>query len=188
MIKAIHELLGPGDWTHPGGRGGFLVSFPEISDEPWDIINSGWHWDGHPHIYSESQPSLRLFTFYSQVMSKGGGTLIVAGSHRLLMPFFDSLQPHLAHQKQRTLKRRFAKSHPWFAELTGAIPSKGNRIQRFMEETTVINDIPVHVVELTGGPGDAVFCHRAIFHATSYNRGEVPRFMRVCGISGSRTC
>ena len=69
------------------------------------------------------------------------------------------------------------------AELTGAMPSQENRIQRFIKETTLINDVPVRVVELTGEPGDAVFCHPAIFHATSYNRAEVPRFMRVAFIS-----
>lgn len=183
MIQAIHQLLGPGDWIHPGGRGGFLVNFPEDNDEPWDVTNSGWHWDGHPQTYSEARPPLNLFTFYSQVMPGGGGTVIVSGSHRLVMHFFDTLQPSQVRDKQKILKRRFAKSHPWFAELTGVISSTDDRIQRFMEETTMIDDVPVRVVELTGDPGDAVFFHPAIFHATSYNRAEVPRFMRVCGIS-----
>lgn len=180
MIKAIHQLLGPGDWNPPGGRGGFLVSFPESSDASWDIIDRGWHWDGHPQMYNASQPSLMLFTFYSQVIATGGGTLIVAGSHRLVMQFFDTLEPSHGTRKQKPLKQRFAKSYPWFAELTGTVPSKDDRIQRFMEKATVINHVPVRVVELTGEPGDAVFCHPAIFHATSYNRAEVPRFMRVC--------
>ena len=183
MIKAIRQLLGHGDWTNPGGRGGFPVSFPEDCDEPWDVVDSGWHWDGDPGLSVDSLAHLMIFTFYSHVMPKGGGTLIVAGSHRLIMPFFDSLRPYHLGRKTKPLKRQFSKSHPWLAELTGAVPSKGNRIQRFMEETTIINDIPVHVVELTGEPGDAVFCHPAIFHATSYNRAKVPRFMRVCGIS-----
>ncbi len=183
MIKAIHQLMGPGAWDLPGGRGGFLVSFPRDIDKSWDVIDSRWHWDGHPQMYDTFQSSLLIFTFYSQVMPAGGGTLIVAGSHRLIMNFFDTLPPSRIHQKQKTLKRRFSKSHPWVAELTGTMQSQGNRIQRFMKETTLINDVPVRVVELTGEPGDAVFCHPTIFHATSYNRAEVPRFMRVSFIS-----
>ena len=81
------------------------------------------------------------------------------------------------------LKRRFSKSHPWLAELTGQVPNSHNRVQRFMEETTVIDDVAVCVVELTGEPGDAVICHPAIFHARSDNRLDVPRFMRAGGVS-----
>lgn len=101
-------------------------------------------------MYNEPQPSLRLFTFYSQVMPGSGGTLIVAGSHRRLKHYFYSLPQTSVRQKQKTLKRRFTKSHPWLAELTGAVQGTGHRIQRFMEETTVIHDVAVRVVELTG--------------------------------------
>jgi hypothetical protein len=35
------------------------------------------------------------------------------------------------------------------------------------------------VVELTGEPGDMVFCHPVIVHCVNPNRGTRPRFMRI---------
>ena len=183
MLGAIDQLLGPGTWTKPAGWGGFLVSPPQVGDEPWDVTAQAWHWDSDPGRHVDGPSGLFIFTFYSHVKPRGGGTLIAAGSHRLITPFFHSLVPHHLGRKQRGLKRRFSKSHPWLAELTGQVPNSHNRVQRFMEETIVIDDVAVCVVELTGEPGDAVICHPAIFHARSDNRLDVPRFMRAGGVS-----
>jgi hypothetical protein len=35
------------------------------------------------------------------------------------------------------------------------------------------------VVELTGEPGDMVFCHPVMVHCVNPNRGARPRFMRI---------
>jgi hypothetical protein len=35
------------------------------------------------------------------------------------------------------------------------------------------------VVELTGEPGDMVFCHPVMVHCRAQNRGARPRFMRI---------
>jgi ectoine hydroxylase-related dioxygenase (phytanoyl-CoA dioxygenase family) len=35
------------------------------------------------------------------------------------------------------------------------------------------------VVELTGEPGDMVFCHPVMVHCAAPNRGTRPRFMRI---------
>lgn len=51
-----------------------------------------------------------------------------------------------------------------------------------MQEGATVDGVPLRVVEATGEPGDAIFCHPSILHAASYNRAEVPRFMRVGGI------
>jgi ectoine hydroxylase-related dioxygenase (phytanoyl-CoA dioxygenase family) len=48
-----------------------------------------------------------------------------------------------------------------------------------MEVETEVHGIPVRVVELTGEPGDMVFCHPTIVHCVSPNRGAQPRLMRI---------
>jgi ectoine hydroxylase-related dioxygenase (phytanoyl-CoA dioxygenase family) len=118
-------------------------------------------------------------------MPRGGGTLIASGSHRHLERFHRALAPD-DRPKHATLRKRFSGSHPWLAELTGVTSATTDRVPRFMETTTEIDGVPLRVLELTGGPGDAVLCHPSIFHAVSPNRADVPRFMRVKPI-GKRT-
>lgn len=183
MLGAIDQLLGAGTWTKAEGWGGFLVTFPQGNDQPWDVTTEQWHWDGGPAQHVGGLSGLFIFTLYSHVAPQGGGTLIVEGSHRLIMSFFRGLDPNRLSGKQKGLKRHFYRSHPWLAELTGQAPDSRDRVRPLMEETTVIDDVPVRVVELTGEPGDAVLCHPSIFHARSFNRAEVPRFMRAGGVS-----
>ena len=181
MVGAIDQLLGPDSWTKPEGWGGFLVSFPDNVDEPWDVVAEGWHWDGDPAGDLEGVSGLFIFTFYSQVEPGGGGTLIVEGSHRLIVSFFRKLDPDHLPSKQKGLKRRFSRSNPWLEELTGQTPTSHDRVRRLMQEQTAIDSVPIRVVELTGSPGDAVLCHSSIFHARSFNRSDTPRFMRGGG-------
>ncbi len=185
MLGAVDQLLGPRTWTKPAGWGGFLVSFPQDTDEPWDVTTKQWHWDGDPGSQVDGLSGLFIFTFYSHVLPGGGGTLIVEGSHRLVTAYFRNLAHYHIDQKQKKIRLRFCKSHPWLAELTGGVPDSKDRIRRFMEERTIIDDVPVRVVELTGEPGDAVLCHPSIFHARSFNRADVPRFMRAGGVAKS---
>jgi ectoine hydroxylase-related dioxygenase (phytanoyl-CoA dioxygenase family) len=48
-----------------------------------------------------------------------------------------------------------------------------------MDEETVLDGVPLRVVELTGEPGDMVFCHPVMLHCAAPNRGKWPRFMRI---------
>lgn len=63
--------------------------------------------------------------------------------------------------------------------LTGLAPSPADRTAAFMEGETIVEDVPLRVVELTGEPGDMVFCHPVIVHCRAQNRGARPRFMRI---------
>ena len=56
---------------------------------------------------------------------------------------------------------RFHRSHPWLMALTGQAPSPADRIAAFMDRETIVDGVPLRVVELTGEPGDMVFCHPA---------------------------
>jgi hypothetical protein len=48
-----------------------------------------------------------------------------------------------------------------------------------MDAETTVDGVPLRVVELTGEPGDMVFCHPVMVHCVSPNRGTRPRFMRI---------
>jgi hypothetical protein len=48
-----------------------------------------------------------------------------------------------------------------------------------MDGETTVEGVPLRVVELTGEPGDMVFCHPVMVHCGAPNRGTRPRFMRI---------
>ncbi|MEM7133738.1 MAG: phytanoyl-CoA dioxygenase family protein [Chloroflexota bacterium] len=183
LCGAINQLLGSNNWHVPHRWGGYLISFPTGIAQDWELTSQAWHWDDTLiNHFGQCNTGLFIFTFYSDVQAKGGGTLVVSGSHRLIEQFFHRLSPKDQRLKQKALKRQFAQSQPWLAELTGLTSEYANRTQRFMEETTEVDGVPVKVIEVTGDPGDAYLCHPAIYHARSPNHAEVPRFMRVKGL------
>ena len=110
---------------------------------------------------------------------RGGGTLILSGSHRLLIQQERQLPASQRRVSIATLRDRFHRSHPWLMALTGQAPSPADRIAAFMDTETTIEGVPLRVVELTGEPGDMVFCHPVMVHCVAQNRGTRPRFMRI---------
>lgn len=181
LMTAYKQLTGPEGAALKKSWGAFLVSFPEDPKKPWDVFASNWHYDWNPSQDLDSLRPLvvRTFTFYSHVAPGGGGTLLVEGSHRLVLSFHEKLGPDELTKKKEAIQARFLRSHPWLAELSGRAPDRGDRIRRFIDESTTIEGVTVRIAELTGEPGDVVFCHPAILHSRSYNRASVPRFMRA---------
>ena len=184
LCGAINQLLGPNNWRLPRRWGGYLISFPQGAPEDWTLTDNNWHWDDTLiNHYGNRSTGLFILTLFSEVQAHGGGTLLVSGSQRLIEQFFARLSPADQQLKQKPLKLRFAQSHPWLAELTGQSSEAINRRQHFMEETSIVDGVPVKVIEVTGAPGDAYLCHPAIYHAASPNHGVLPRFMRVKGLA-----
>jgi ectoine hydroxylase-related dioxygenase (phytanoyl-CoA dioxygenase family) len=169
----------------PDTWGGFLISFPRVPPGPWTVAAEGWHWDGDVWGSRDALNGLFIFTFLSDVRPAGGGTLGLAGSHRLISRFLHALAPE-DRPKHAALIKRFGQSHPYLAELTGGSPEGTNRAAKFMGGTADLDGLPARVVEMTGGPGDAILCHPNIFHAVSLNCADVPRFMRVKAVGRLR--
>lgn len=180
---AIDDLLGTGRWQEPSNWGGFLVTFPTPKEEPWKLTSTLWHWDREltepPTVRGTELPGLLIFTFFSAVPPRGGGTLLLSGSPRLVRAFYDNLTPEeraLPHGEHR--KRLYA-WHPWLERLTGLAPAGGDRTALFMERETEVAGVPLRVVELTGEPGDAVYCNPWMVHAPAgVNHHDRPRMMR----------
>lgn len=169
------DLLGEGAWSPPRNWGRAIATFPEPGT--WQVPTKLWHWDNPCDLHLDRPKALFVLSFVGSVAPQGGGTLILSGSPRLLL-----------RQERRASGRppsgagvweRFHRSDPWLMALTGLAPSPADRTAAFMDGETVVDDVPLRVVELTGEPGDMVFCHPVMVHCAAANRGTRPRFMRI---------
>jgi hypothetical protein len=175
----LDDLLGQDAWSPPGNWGRAIATFP--CPGAWDVPTRRWHWDNPFFVNRDVEHPTALFvvSFIGSVAPRGGGTLILSGSPRLL-----TQQERRAPASQRgelgaEVWDRFGRSDPWLMALTGHAPSPADRIAAFMDRETIVDRVPLRVVELTGEPGDMVFCHPVMVHCVGPNRGERPRFMRI---------
>jgi hypothetical protein len=61
-------------------------------------------------------------------------------------------------------------AHPWLRGLRE--PSdEGDCIQRYMNDGTVVDGVPLRVVELTGNPATSSSCTATCFHAAARTAG-----------------
>jgi hypothetical protein len=58
--------------------------------------------------------------------------------------------------------------------LAGQVPSLAGRIAALMGTETTVAGINLRVAELTGGPGDMVFCHPVMVHCAAADRSARP--------------
>ena len=186
LIGSIDALLGPASWQVPTNWGVVLVTFPDRTRDEWSIPSAGWHYDFDAHANATGIGGLLVFTFFSCVEPRGGGTLIVEGSHRLVRRFVGSLPPGEGPVDHQTVRRRFLRHDPWLRALTGAAPSPADRTAFLMREGEAAS-IPLRVVEVMGEPGDVVLCHPLMLHVAAQNAAREPRFMRsqrICAEPG----
>jgi hypothetical protein len=171
------DLLGKGAWSPPRDWGRPLVTFP--GPGAWDVPARLWHWDNPPELHLDHPTALFVVSFIGPVAPQGGGTLVLSGSPRLLIRQERRIPAGQRGGSGARIWERFHRSHPWLAALTGQAPSPADRTAAFMDGETVVDGVPLRVVELTGEPGDMVFCHPVIVHCVAPNRGTRPRFMRI---------
>jgi hypothetical protein len=171
------DLLGKAAWSPPRDWGRSLVTFPEPG--AWEVPTRLWHWDNPCEPHLDRPRGLFVVSFIGPVAPGGGGTLVLSGSPRLLV----QRERRLSADQRRGLGtkpwERFHRSHPWLMALTGLAPSPADRTAAFMDRDTLVEGVPLRVVELTGEPGDMVFCHPVMVHCVAPNRGARPRFMRI---------
>ncbi|MCC7267653.1 MAG: phytanoyl-CoA dioxygenase family protein [Caulobacteraceae bacterium] len=164
------RLLGPGQWIAPRHWGQALITFPEGA---WAVPHAMWHLDLPAMRAGEPLAGVRLFTFLEPVEPRGGGTLVLAGSHRAVMD--RAAQEAALRLRSAEMRQRLAADEPWMADLLSA----GGPRERFMGEDGALRGHPVRVAELTGAPGDVVIMHPAAFHTLAPNGRERPRMMLV---------
>ena len=176
MVSALEEVAGEHAASLKQSWGAFTPVFPSRSNAPWNLGDGG-EWG----CYADPQVpwSMGVITFFSDVRPQGGGRLLVEGSHRLVRAFHDRLNPGQLLDGRHLPVREFCERYPFFAELTGKEPDRGDRVRRYMEETTEVDGVELRVVELTGEPGDAVFYNRSLISSNAArNLTDTPVFMR----------
>jgi hypothetical protein len=173
----LDDLLGEAAWLPPRDWGRPLVTFPEPGT--WDLPARLWHWDNPCGLHLDHPRALFVVSFIGPVAPQGGGTLILAGSPRLLIQRERKIPAGEPAGSGVRIWDRFHRSDPWLMALTGHAPAPADRIAAFMQGDTIIDGVPMRVVELTGEPGDMVFCHPLMVHCKAPNRGTRPRFMRI---------
>jgi hypothetical protein len=175
--SALAELYGPGRYPRPTNGGRAAVTY-KVSDAPWDVPTAGWHVDSWPGPQGEDPAGVTVFTVLAPLRPGGGGTLVLAGSYRLLRAH----PPASMAGKHRlpAVRRELGERHPWLAELWGSAQgSSVDRRQRYLDEGAVLDGVPLRVVEVTGEPGDAFVMRHDTFHTLAPNSLDQPRMMLI---------
>ncbi|WP_397423419.1 phytanoyl-CoA dioxygenase family protein [Phenylobacterium sp.] len=159
---AVEHLSGGGPfdrkvWPRPQ----ILASLPNAP--PWSLPG-GWHVDA-PRLASRLSPGLQLFAFLEPVEPRGGGTLVVAGSHRLLNAG--------RHLKVKAITSALG-AEPFFRQL---FDSQSKLACPAVLPEGRVEGVPLKVMELTGQPGDAWLMDLRILHAAAPNGSDRPRLM-----------
>lgn len=137
------------------------VLFTLPNADVWRVPD-GWHTDG-VRLASGMRPGVQLFGFLDHVDAGGGGTVIVAGSHRLAND-----GRYLRQRDLLSVLRR----EPFFRELLAGRGGEGGELPRAR-----IGDVLVEVMELTGAPGDAWLIDLRTLHSGAANAADRPRLM-----------
>lgn len=165
----LDELLGPAAWPPPAHWGQPLVCFP--SDGEWDLPHANWHLDGPCDPAPRRTMVGRLFLILAPLDARGGGTLVAAGSHRIVEAIADRSDAQLS---SADVRKRLKAEHRWFGELM----SPGvDRAERFMEAATEVAGVPLQVEEMTGQAGDLYLMHPRALHAPAPNKTTGPRLV-----------
>jgi hypothetical protein len=174
LFELADALLGPGNWEKPARWGGPLVTFPTPAPS---LARPPWHLDIGGTERLDPLPTLRVFTFLEPAAAGGGGTLYVAGSHRLAM---DIELARGGRVRSAQVRDRLKADHPWFARLL-ATPTA--ELRALIDVEATVGSHTVRLEEMTGEVGDLIVMHPAILHATGHNALDRPRIMLTEWIS-----
>ena len=168
------DLLGAGAWTDSEAWGPALVTWPQPG--PWMVPHKSWHFDVPGRGNPDRPEVARLFGFVSAVGPRGGGTLVVAGSHELVRRLVES-SPERDAGQSTDLRKALNRRSRWFAALTGKGTDGTDGVQQFMLDGDEVDGVRVRVVELTGEPGDVTVMLPWTMHNMSMNCATQPRLM-----------
>ena len=120
LARAIEELVGPGRWAGRRRWGLWPVNFHHGAGVPYRIPDAGWHIDGNwfRHTLDCPKQGLLVVGLFSDVPTRGGGTIVAAGSHRRTARVLAGNPAGLAHRE--LFDRVLAEPIGDFCELTGA--------------------------------------------------------------------
>jgi len=164
LLEIVDDLLG----GRPFDRAIYKrpqVLFTLPNAQAW-TLPGGWHCDS-PRLASGERDGVQLFACLDEVAPRGGGTLAIAGSHRLLNEGRFLRPGEIPHRL-----RDEAFFRPLLAGSDDAAES-----ERLMGLAGEAQGAPLRIVELTGRPGDAWIMDLRVLHAGAPNAGGRPRMM-----------
>ena len=133
--------------------------------DEWFLPSTIWHID-LPRFAGCDEPGYQMFTFLAPVQPRCGGTLVVAGSHRVGNPSTGVLR---SKRVKGVLKR-----YDTFADL---LSTKSKNRERLLETSETVDGVEVQVVEFTGEPGDVWLMDMRLLHTLAPNPSPAPRLM-----------
>lgn len=161
-LAAAGELVDGQPLGPLGEATGLLCTLPNAS--AWTVPHQAWHQD-FPRFPSSACPGVQMFAILEKLEAGGGGTLVVAGSHRLL---------NLGVRMSSGDLRKQLKREAYFAEL---MSNKSGDRMRLLREPGNVHGVEQQVVELTGDAGDVYFMDLRLLHTVAPNSLKVPRLM-----------
>ena len=173
VCDALDSFFGSHNWQRPARWASLLVTFPE-SSERWEVPHNIWHLDFPASPRSRGLFAVRLFTCLAKLRPGGGGTVFVAGTHRLVQ--------HLAGEngvvrlRSADARKALIRTHPWIKRLC-SLDQGIDRVRQFMKVGAVIDGNEVRVVEMTGNAGDVLVTHPLLLHAPATNCAKEPRMV-----------
>lgn len=139
------------------------VLFTPPNAATWQTPHGMWHLD-FPRLARDLCPGVQIFAFLDAVDPGGGGTLVVAGSHRLA---------NVGRFIRSRDVKEMLRGEPFFR----ALFSRDGDRARFLGAPGAAGGVEVEVVELTGAPGDAWLMDIRMLHTLAPNASDRPRLM-----------
>ncbi|HEX6686667.1 MAG TPA: phytanoyl-CoA dioxygenase family protein [Candidatus Limnocylindrales bacterium] len=169
VCGSLDDLLGVAEWQPPSAWGLPLVTFA-VPGTQWNVPAAGWHVDSYGPEHD--LPGVTVFVFLAPVAERGGGTVVLSGSHRL----FNGHIATTGTWRPAEVKAALASRHPWLRELwsedRAAAPIA-------IGDGAMLDGVHVRVQELTGHAGDVVLMHPRTLHTPAPNGLPAPRMMLV---------
>lgn len=177
---AIDALMGAENWQPPGQWGGFHIAFP-VPGQEFFVPKKSWHVDFHYSHPPEPLFGLTAFSFLADVEPRGGATLVVSRSHRVVRAFVAGKS--MAEREQfAAMRKELAHFDPWLMGLLGPGEPDPARAQAWLSESSVVADVEVRVTELTARAGEVILMHPWLLHTVAPNCRDQPRMMRAKSI------
>jgi hypothetical protein len=177
LLNAIDTVLEGQTYETPKHWGAIFLAFP--SHSTWSVPSDGWHIDAN-YLSALSPPAgVRIHALFGDVVPRGGGSLIVSGSHRLVHTHFKDHPPRPgAHGVDY---RKLLRSHPYIRDLH-TDGDAADRATRFVDRIEEHGGVLLQVVENTGAAGDVILLHPLVLHVAAPNNGNAPRFLLSGGV------
>jgi hypothetical protein len=177
LLESIDTVLEGQVYESPKNWGALFLAFP--SHHAWTVPCHGWHADAS-YVSALSPPAgIRTHALFGDVAPRGGGSLIVSGSHRLVHQYFGDYPPPPGARGADY--RRLLQGHPYLRDLH-THGGGDARVARFMDRVEEHGGIPLQVVENTGTAGDVLLLHPLVLHVATSNTGNAPRFLLSGGV------